>query len=85
MYNAMTYSDLRSFALTLHADLLERFTGKEHQRLSRSSVDDDSISQLIVKAMSMDKTRKIVLVIDEVDQFNKNEKGFTCLIKAILQ
>jgi len=36
MYNAMTYSDVKSFALTLHADVTERFTGKETSRLSRS-------------------------------------------------
>jgi len=35
MYNAMTYQDVRSFCLTLHADLIERFTGQETQRLNR--------------------------------------------------
>ena len=36
MNNAMTYGDLKSFALTLHADVTERFTKKETARLSRN-------------------------------------------------
>jgi Cdc6-like AAA superfamily ATPase len=38
----------------------------------------------LVKTLGGDKNRRTVLVIDEVDQFNKNERAFTCLIKSIL-
>ena len=27
LYNAMTYNDVKSFGITLHADVMERFTG----------------------------------------------------------
>ena len=26
LYNAMTYNDVKSFGITLHADVMERFT-----------------------------------------------------------
>lgn len=32
----------------------------------------------------MDKTKKVIVVIDEVDQFSRYEKAFTCFIKAVL-
>lgn len=37
------------------------------------------IAKLLAK-----QSKTTVIVIDEVDQFSKNEKGLTCLVKAIL-
>lgn len=84
MYNAMTYHDVRSFAITLEAELLEKFTGKETFRRSRTSVDDDLISEIVAKILSTKTKQHTILVIDEVDQFNSNEKAFTTLIKTLL-
>lgn len=33
IYNAMTYPDVKSFALTLHQDVLEKLTGKAHNKI----------------------------------------------------
>mgnify|MGYP001626780497 CR=1 FL=1 len=47
MYNAMTYTDVRSFALSLLQELTEKKTGVLAQRLSRSEVDDEDVSLLV--------------------------------------
>ena len=52
MYNAMTYTDVRSFALSLLQDVTERKTGIRVDRLSRAQVDDDEVSILVAKALS---------------------------------
>lgn len=83
MYNAMPYNDVKSFAITLEADMIEKFTGKTTYRRSRNTVDDDLISSILAKLLSKTKTHKI-LVIDEVDHFNTNEKSFTTLVKTLL-
>ena len=41
LYNAMTYSDVKSFGITLHADVMERVTKSEPKRLLRQQVDDE--------------------------------------------
>ena len=33
LYNAMTYNDVKSFGITLHADVMERITKQEPKRL----------------------------------------------------
>ena len=81
----MTYTDVKSFALTLYADMQERFEGKENQRMARNAVDDETIAELIGKMLRKKTTCHTVIVIDEVDQFSSNERGLTCLVKAILQ
>lgn len=83
MYNAMAYNDVRSFALTLLCDLTQRVTKEEHERLHRNSVDDEQVANKVVKILGKEKNHKVI-VIDEVDQFNSNERAFTILIKAIL-
>ena len=83
MYNAMPYNDVKSFAITLEADITEKLTGKETYRRSRNTVDDDLISSLLAKLLARTKSHKI-LVIDEVDHFNTNEKSFTTLVKTLL-
>jgi len=97
MYNAMTYSDVKSFALTLHQDLTQGLTGQEVKKLGRSQVDDEDISQLIAKTLAKssnsqrdefgNRSKDVhkIIVIDEVDQFVSNEKAFTLLVKAILR
>lgn len=105
MYNAMTFTDVRSFALSLLQELTEKKTGEVVQRLSRSSVDDEEVSLLVAQALSGKKPIKNkkgldseqledletrqkshnIVVIDEVDQFNSSEKGFTTLVQTILR
>jgi Cdc6-like AAA superfamily ATPase len=82
-YNAMTYNDVRSFGLTLLQDINERVTGEKRERLQRHKVDDESLADLIVRALASIKDHKII-VIDEVDQFNSSERSFTILVKAVL-
>jgi hypothetical protein len=89
MYNAMTYSDVKNFGLTLFRHLQERFTKDESKmkRLSRGDVDDEELGYNIAKTLASVGNQDIhkVIVIDEVDQFSSNEKAFTFLIKALLR
>ena len=89
MYNAMTYSDVKNFGLTLFRHLQERFTKDESKmkRLSRGDVDDEELGYNIAKTLASGGNQDIhkVIVIDEVDQFSSNEKAFTFLIKALLR
>ena len=52
MYNAMTFTDVRNFALSLLQDVTEKKTGLEVDRLNRQSVDDEELSLLVAKALS---------------------------------
>jgi len=51
MYNAMTYNDVRSFAITLHQDATERLTGKECKRIGRNTIDDEDAADLVARAL----------------------------------
>ena len=51
MYNAMTFTDVRSFALSLLQDVTERKTDQQVNRLSRTQVDDEEVSLLVAKAL----------------------------------
>jgi Cdc6-like AAA superfamily ATPase len=97
MFNAMTFMNGKSFALSLLQDITEKKTGLDTARLSKQSVDEEEVSELVAKALSYGNDRTCafkkwkhikpkhnIIVIDEVDQFNACEKGLTLLVKAIL-
>ena len=52
MYNAMTFTDVKNFALSLLQDVTEKKTGQAVDRLNRQSVDDEELSLLVAKALS---------------------------------
>ena len=77
--------------------MTEKKTGDETLRLCRTSIDEEELSERVAKALSYgnDRSKKFakwkhvkpkhnIIVIDEVDQFNTCEKGFTLLVKTIL-
>lgn len=97
LYNAMTYTDVRSFAITVHQDVTERLIGKPCSRIGRNSIDDEDAANIVANALmgtnkgrnketgELQSKKHKIIVIDEVDQFQSNEKAFTLLIKAILK
>jgi len=93
MFNAMTYFDVKSFAFKLHEKLHEDFFGEPPKRkLKLENMDDEDMAYTIGRLL--DKISKLnnkgidaphrVIVIDEVDCFQSNEKAFTLLVKQIL-
>ena len=52
MYNAMTYTDVRNFSLSLLQDVTEKKTGVAVDRLNRQSVDDEELSLLVAKVLA---------------------------------
>lgn len=95
MFNAMTYLDVKSFAFQLYERLHEEFLGEPpKRRLKRENVDDEDMAHIIGRLL--DKISKLqektgvlpphrVIVIDEVDCFQSNEKAFTLLVKHIVK
>ena len=92
LFNAMTYPDVKSFALVLYEQLHEEFLGEPpKRRLTRQQVDDEELSFIIERLLSkISEKHKFtggqelphrIIVIDEVDCFSSNEKAFTLLIK----
>lgn len=51
MYNAMTYTDVRSFALSMLQEVTEEKTGVQVDRLSRNQVDDEEVSLKVAEAL----------------------------------
>ena len=89
LFNAMTYSDVKSFGLKLYERLQESLFDELPKRLyERHQVDDEDIAPLLQRVLSRaSKNGKAhrVIVIDEVDIFSRQEKAFTTIIKAILK
>jgi len=97
LFNAMTYPDVRSFAIVLHEKLHEAFFGELPKRVvNRDMVDDEDMANMIERLLlkiSNHHKKKLgtealphrVIVIDEVDCFSSNEKAFTLLVKQILK
>ena len=98
MYNAMAFTDVKSFALTLLQDVTQKKLGEETGRIERSKFDNEELSIKVAKALSIGNDRKSkslqkykvrakhnIIVIDEVDQFNSYEKALTLLVSAIMR
>ena len=52
MFNAMPFTDVRSFALSLLQEVTESKTGVQVERLSRQMFDDEELSLEVAKALS---------------------------------
>lgn len=96
LFNAMTYSDVRSFAIKLHEKLHLAYFGELPKRiLDRDMIDDEDmaniIERLLIRISKLHEKGQVseqphkVIVIDEVDSFSSNEKAFTILLKQILK
>jgi len=86
MYNAMTYIDVKSFAILLLEDLTKRLTDWKPKNVQRNTYDDEDLANEIAKVLSRsDKSVHKMIVIDEIDCFSSHEKSFTLLVKAILK
>ena len=94
----MTYNDVKSFSLVLYDDLHEKFFGEPPKRLiQRSTVDDEDMANIIQRSLiniqnaHKKATTNIksplphrIIVLDEVDTFQSNEKAFNILVTSIL-
>ena len=81
MYNAMTFTDVKSFALTLLQDVTQAKLHEETNRVDRSKYDNEELSIKVAKALSIGNDKKSkalakykdvrlkhnIIVIDEVD------------------
>ena len=96
MFNAMTFTDVKSFALSLLQEVTEKKTSVETERLGRQLIDEEEVAKRVAKALSFGNDRNIkkwnhlepkhnIIVIDEVDQFSVCEKGLTLLVQTILR
>ena len=98
MYNAMTFTDVKSFALSLLQDVTQKKTGIETSRVGRQGIDEEEVSERVAQALSLgnDKSKRFkkygdiapkhnIIVIDEVDQFNTCEKALTLLVQTIMR
>jgi Cdc6-like AAA superfamily ATPase len=55
LYNAMTYSDVKSFGITLHFDVNNRLQvseDDENKRLQRSQIDDELLANNVVMVLA---------------------------------
>ena len=52
MFNAMTYTDVRNFALSLLQEVTEKKTSMKVQRVGRQAYDDEELSLKVAKALS---------------------------------
>ena len=99
MFNAMTFTDVKSFALSLLQEVTEKKCEMQTSRIERNKIDTEELSKKVAKALSMGNDQKSkslkkfravkpkhnIIVIDEVDQFNACEKGLTDLVRTIMK
>ena len=83
MHNAMTYPDVKTYGLQLLEDVNIELLQKGPQKLSRADLDEEDLSGLISRALKGTPDTHKVIVIDEIDTFQCQEKMFLTLIKAI--
>lgn len=95
----MTFMDVKCFTMVLFKQLHETFFGEPPSRkINRNDYDDEDMALLIERTLEkitdahMKPQYKLagplphrILVIDEVDAFQHNEKAFTYLISHILK
>lgn len=92
LYNAMTYSDVKSFCFQLLEDLAKKYAGKTYAEfdssqkggLKKRDLDDDETANLVAKTLSAFSSHTKILVIDEIDAFEAYENAFRTMTKAIL-
>ena len=92
LYNAMTFSDVKSFSVQLLEDLALKYAGKTYAEydkawkggLKKRDIDDDEIANLVAKILTAFSGQTKVLVIDEIDAFEAYENAFRTLTKAVL-
>jgi Cdc6-like AAA superfamily ATPase len=89
MYNAMTFSDVKSFCMQLLDDLSFKHTGQRyaeayHRGLKKKDIDDDEMANLVAKMLCLTPNATKIIVIDEIDAFESFENAFRTLTKSIL-
>lgn len=52
MYNAMTYPDVKSFAMLLLEDLTKKLTDKKPKKINRNTYDDEDLATEIARVLS---------------------------------
>ena len=52
MYNAMAYTDVKNFTLSLLQEATEKKTGEHVSRLSRQAYDDEELAMKVAKVLS---------------------------------
>lgn len=88
LYNAMTYENIKIFARQALDDINLRLGGSIGSTFNqkRCAQDEEYLSELVAASLKNNKkeTHKI-LVIDEIDCFQNQEKAFLTFIKGILK
>jgi Cdc6-like AAA superfamily ATPase len=92
LYNAMTYSDVKSFCMQLLEDLAMKYAGKSFAEydttwkggIKKKDLDDDGLANLVAKTLTAFSAQTKIIVIDEIDAFEAYENAFRTLTKAIL-
>lgn len=77
MFNAMTYTDVRNFALSLLQEVTEKKTSMKVQRVGRQAYDDEELSLKVAKALSglVKIPKKIQRDLDdeEIEKINRQQ------------
>lgn len=89
MYNAMTFSDFKSFCFQLLDDLSLKHSGQNYAQayskgLKKKEVDDDEVANMVSKMLAQSPNQTKIIVIDEIDAFESFENAFRTFTKAVL-
>ena len=85
MHNAMTYAEVKTYGLQLLEEVSLQLNGKESLKVNKGQLDEEDLSELISKALKETTQIHKVVVIDEIDTFQSQEKMFMALTKSILK
>jgi cell division control protein 6 len=83
IHNAMTYNDVKTYGIQILKEISER-NGVTKLKVNRS-IDEEELSNMIAKALRVNFNTHKIIVIDEIDTFQSQDKAFIELIKSILK
>ena len=89
VYDAMTYSDVKNFGLTLLRDLQNRLdparVGKARRMNRHAAKNEEDLAFYVANELSRsrDTEKHKIIVIDNVDRFFPHVRSFALLIKAM--
>lgn len=90
LFNAMAFPDVKCFAIQLYERLHEAYYNEPPRRqMNRQNHDEedmaDMLERLLTKISDDPSMPQKVIVIDEVDCFQQNEKSFNTIITRVLK
>ena len=86
LYNAMSFKDVKRFCIRLLSDLTEKLVGEviDDEHFKDKKYDEEDLSLKIAKVLQNKSKFTKIIVIDEIDSFESNERGFMALVKNII-